>query len=1089
MSRLFFIICIIFSSLVSFAEPNEEKPHTLNPNKSISQYTLKKWGVEDGLPTMSLTDIVQTKDKYLWIATYDGLCRFDGLNFNVFAAENESAFQSNSIITLEETKDGTLWIGTQKGILKYENHEFVQEPALDALKNSSIEQLQIDSKGNLWIGTTSEGLLKYNGTQLSKIDYPLLNQSPVKVILEDEKGVIWAGTDLGDVFQIVNNEPVLVQTASITGGVSCMYVDHSGKLWIGASKGLFVSEDGKSVKEAKAIALKDVRDVKEDRIGNLWFANNSGIFRFNILTQEIERFSESDGLPNNLLRKLLFDHQGNLWILSYRSGLFQLTDGIFTCFSKSEGIRESVVSSVLQIGKDHYWLGLEGGRIDVLRNGKITPLITSKRLPKARLKNLMIDSHSNVWVSTYGGLVKLDTNGQVIPLPKELKQLHNYIRLTKEGKDGSLWIGTRRKGVFKYDWDGELTSYNASNGLSSNYVLSIDETADGKMVIGTKNGINVIDKKGEIEKIQIDQGLPSSIVFDVLIDGENWWICTDLGFCRWREGKMTVFNLENGLPDNVVFDVLKDDNDNFWLSSNSGIIQIKSSELESYSVGKQIQARVYDKSDGMKSEQCVGAAKMFQEEDGTIWVPTIKGLATINPNQSNAILTTPEAYIEKLLAEDNQAFYPISANQITVAPEISKKIKIDFTAFDYVAPAKVRFKYRLLPFDKEWEYTNKLREITYTNLSPNTYTFEVIAGNHTDVWNEKKASFNFVIKPFFYETWWFYSLCVLTFLSVTYIFYRRRIQQAKRREARLQEMVKERTKEVVRQKQELEKTFEELKWTQAQVVQSEKMASLGQLTAGIAHEINNPVNFVSAGVDTLRVQISDLMELLDKYDGLEGGNLEEYASKMKEIEELKEELEYDEMRADISAIIGDITLGADRTAEIVKSLKVFARDDSTEYKPNDLVEIIESSLIILKNVLKDKAEVKKDYQSIPLVACSAGKIGQVFTNLISNAVDAMDGKGVVEVGIRKYSPDSNNKKLDQALEYVLVSIKDNGSGMSEDIMKNIFDPFFTTKDVGQGTGLGLSICQDIVLQHQGIIEVESEVGEGTEFKVILPVFR
>jgi len=293
------------------------------------------------------------------------------------------------------------------------------------------------------------------------------------------------------------------------------------------------------------------------------------------------------------------------------------------------------------------------------------------------------------------------------------------------------------------------------------------------------------------------------------------------------------------------------------------------------------------------------------------------------------------------------------------------------------------------------------------------------------------------------------------------------------KELRQQQEELKTTNEVLEdQKEELQKTLESLKLTQSQLVQSEKMASIGQLVAGIAHEINNPVTFISAGVDSLNTNLEEVGQVLDIYHRITPENAEE---KLKEIKILKEKIEYKETIREINKLIESVRTGTERTTEIVKGLRTFSRLDEDVLKTADIHEGLDSTLILLRNKYKDRIEIEKLYGDIPEIECYPGQLNQVFMNILVNAIDAIDDKGTITISTSK----SNGS--------IRISIKDTGKGIPEDIRSKIFEPFFTTKEVGQGTGLGLSICHGIIERHGGSSEVKSVVGKGSEFVIVLPV--
>lgn len=283
-----------------------------------------------------------------------------------------------------------------------------------------------------------------------------------------------------------------------------------------------------------------------------------------------------------------------------------------------------------------------------------------------------------------------------------------------------------------------------------------------------------------------------------------------------------------------------------------------------------------------------------------------------------------------------------------------------------------------------------------------------------------------------------------------------------------------------KQKEELDRLVAQLKETQGQLVHNEKMASLGQLTAGIAHEINNPINFVYNGIDTLKISLDDLMEIVKKYNELDSanGNKEEIIQQAKE---LKEQLGFEELTQDIEHLVADIKKGAIRTMEIVKGLRIFSRLDEEERKMANIKEALESTLILLNNKMKGRIEVKKYYdETMPEILCYPGQLNQVFMNILNNAIQAIpEDRKDGEITIY----------TENQAENVIIRIKDNGVGMSEQVKRRIFEPFFTTKPVGVGTGLGLSITFGIIEKHGGQIFVNSEEGKGTEFVIQLPKER
>ncbi len=298
----------------------------------------------------------------------------------------------------------------------------------------------------------------------------------------------------------------------------------------------------------------------------------------------------------------------------------------------------------------------------------------------------------------------------------------------------------------------------------------------------------------------------------------------------------------------------------------------------------------------------------------------------------------------------------------------------------------------------------------------------------------------------------------------------------------LEGKVNERTFELKLSNDGLNKAMVELKDAQTQLVESEKMASLGQLTAGIAHEINNPINFVTSNVKPLYRDINVLFDAIIVMESLatDNGSL---ADKQKKIDDYKNEIDYDYLRMEIEQLLSGISEGAMRTAEIVKGLRIFSRLDEDALKKADINEGLDSTLVITNNLLNSVIKLEKNYSDLPLIDCYPGKLNQVFLNIMSNAIYAVKKKFKGEHGgVLNISTELVN-------DFVFIKIKDNGIGMDEATQKRIFEPFFTTKEVGEGTGLGMSIAYNTISKHDGQIMVKSEQGVGTEFIIKLPLIQ
>jgi len=335
--------------------------------------------------------------------------------------------------------------------------------------------------------------------------------------------------------------------------------------------------------------------------------------------------------------------------------------------------------------------------------------------------------------------------------------------------------------------------------------------------------------------------------------------------------------------------------------------------------------------------------------------------------------------------------------------------------------------------------------------------------------------YRFIAKP------WYREDIILTVKEALRHYFQEKKLKAQDLELRrmnelLEEKVKKRTAEVLRRKTELQHTLENLKQTRSKLSESEKLASLGLLTAGIAHEINNPVNYIYAGIDSLKEDFQDILDVIKVYEQITAQNVNEGLEKVRL---LKEEVAFDELIIEVDALTTSIKRGAERTAEIVKGLRIFSHLDEDTLETIDIHENLETTLIMLRSQYKERIQIVKSYAELPKIKCYPNKLNQVFMNILVNAIQAIADTGVIYITtllLQNKTPPT-----------VSIEIRDTGPGISDEIQARIFNPFFTTKDVGQGTGLGLSISFSIIEKHHGSIAVTSKQGEGTAFTIYLPL--
>ncbi len=1040
------------------------------------------------------------------------MVRFDGTKFTSYTVRNTSIIRSHAIRSLLSDSKGTVWVGTQRGILKYENNEFSVPMEFTILNEYSIEVIYEDKDGVIWVGTASNGIFFYKDNQFRPLKEVRLHlQGAVGSIFEKNNAIYFTSLR-GDIVRYENDKIARIVDFSQTRGILFAKTINK-RTWVGTDNGIRVLQADSLADSPypKINAIKDALDILEDQNGFLWVASETGLYRYNTKNKKLENYTEGQGLPSNTLQKILVDEEGSIWIAMFRGGLAQILDGKFVNISPSEGLCSNIVYSIIQFTPDKYLVAGESDSLSIIYGNTVRNAELPLKLPSQRIRHLLFDADSSLWISTYNGLVKVTRENKHKIYTNKDGLLDDHVRLTFQTKDSTLWVGTQRAGLFYLTKEDSLKSFSAN--IASETIMSMAEDKNGNLIVGTKRGISFIKNKQIIKQIWTQNGLASNIIFSIFIDKDNViWLGTDSGLTRIEGEKITNYDANSGLCEGTVFDILEDREGFFWLPCNNGVMRIETKQLNDFANKKisVVDCRFFNQTDGMKSGQMVGTARGLVDQKGTIWFPTYKGVTHINPKSITQKHSHSKAIFERLETDEKNVYNfnePISLEAGT------QYLTFYFTAFDYQNSLSLDFKYRLKPFDKDWIYAQNQRSATYTNLPPNKYSFEVITRKGDGSWNEKDpVILNFTVEPHWYQRLVFQIAGILGVILLFLFIYFLRNLQYKRNQIYLEKEVSIRTEEIVKQKtqlqiqkEELQQTVQTLNQTQTHLVQSEKMASLGQLTAGIAHEINNPINFVYAGVDALQTTLDELMELMTLYEEYEKidnqeGKEQQKQEKFNEIVELKKQIEFEELKEDLNQLVKDIRYGAHRTSEIVKGLRTFSRLDEVELRWADLHENLVATLVILRPQYKDHIEIVRNFDSsISQIECFPGKLNQVFTNIIANAIQAIDEnrekiereqteflkKDKITISTQKLSKENSPLRIDTAK----ISIQDSGKGMDDETRQKIFEPFFTTKGVGKGTGLGLSISFGLIEKHQGKVEVESKIGEGTTFLIYLPIDR
>lgn len=1113
--------------------PSGADAQFLAPEVSLKNYTHKIWKTEQGLPQNSAWAICQTNDGYLWIGTEEGLARYDGARFTVFNKLNTPALQNNWVLEFLEVPrlggtGSTLWFGTNGGLHRMENGVITSFTTKDGLPSDLIVSLLHDKRdGAIWIGTRGFGLSRFhNGTFTTYTTKDGLSNNFVHGLVQDATGALWIGTDGGGLNRLHNG---IFTTLTTKDGLSnnniwALCFDSAADpknppLWIGTNGGgLSRLHNGVFTHYTSKNGLSNdiITSLWKDKRGALWIGTwGGGVNR--LYNDTITSFTTKDGLSHDVVYSVMGDREGALWVGTQGGGLNRFQNSSFTSIGTKNGLPSDFAVTMLEeappsaahpkllqqplqkslqrgsaaVGTPTLWFGTYGG-LSRIQNGIQTKYTTAQGLSNNSVHALCSNpaADGSIWIGTWGGGLNRLRDGKFTHFtPKDgiLSAIVTSV-ISDISADGSLWIGTW-SGVNKRLPDGTFRQYTMQQGLSNNFIFTIlQDRTDSALWIGTwGGGVNRL-YKGSITHYSTEQGLSNKFIRTFMQDRDGvLWIGTvGGGLNRLHNGKIRSITTNDGLFDDHVWGIVEDDKGWLWMTCNRGIFRAHKSELNALAAGtiKRISCQHFGVSDGMKSAECNGGTpSVWKSSDGRLYFPTMQGFAVVHPDKILVNRVAPSVIIEGIIADSTSTDLSAPATM----PQGAEKFEFHYTATSLHTPEAVKFKYLLEGFDGAWTDAGARRVAYYTHLPRGrTYRFRVIACNNDGVWNETGASAVFYLTPFFWETWWFFGVCGVLVLSSGYGLFLARVRNLQRRALELRQIVAARTAEVNEANSEIQRQMEiqaeqareveiantelseknlaldnvvqALKQTQAQLVHAEKMAVAGQLTAGVMHEINNPNAAIYAALHDLnRVHTTIEQYFFSLLD-----------AQSKESQKAKR---FKQILDDANHITQIALTGSERIKSIVGGLQHFTKHQRDGMMKGIVLDEIAATVAMFRYQFKE-TQVRLAIEKDLYLTIHWGEFNQVLLNILVNAAQA----GATELVLTAY----------QTHHTATLTIADNGQGMTEEVQKRLFEPFFTTKPIGKGTGLGMAIAYGIIEKHGGRITVESIVGKGTVFTIVLP---
>ncbi len=785
----------------------------------FGQYSFDSWTTDNGLPQNGLREITQTPDGYLWFTTFDGLVRFDGVRFRTFGKGNTKGIINNRFTGIYCDKDGTLYATTMEdGTLTIYRNGVFKSYTSEEVPGHYIELIKPDKNGEL-------RFLVVEGNDYARSWYYLRDEKFVlsEKLDKNKSRVEYTGKS-GTQWTLTPNE-----ITELRDGVTTVYrykierldfrreafEDSQGRLWISGLTLVCLHNGNVETFEGKEDFPKNAgfHSFWEETDGSIWFANGGrsgaglGLIRYQ--DGQFSSFGTELGLSDTNIFNIFKDREGIIW-LATNKGLNRLRKNLIKTYSADAGLNSSEVYPIYRDRRDNIWVGTTKG-LNIYRNGKFEPVNlqqTDQTVPDfMKWKNtsmtvqaLLEDSNGKMWIGVSGGIFIAENDKTQM-----LKDSQgHHVSAIQQDKAGNVWAATS-KGVLLFQ-DYKLKAfYSDANGLPNNFMTVIYEDSRGRLWFGGFGGLSEF-KDGKFTNYSTREGLSGNYVRSIYEDADGTlWIGTyGEGLSRYKDGQFVSFKAENGLYNNDVFAIQEDDRGYFWISSNHGIYRVKRQELNDFADGKieKINSIGYGKEDGMLNNECNGGRQpaSIKDKDGKFWFPTQDGVVVLDSDADSSNILPPAVVIESVAVEREE--FDVS-RELAIEPG-QKNIEINFTGISLIKSKQIKFKYKLEGHDTDWVDAGTRRTAYYSYLPPGNYRFMVKAANSDGIWNEKGATIDLEIKPFFYQTKEFLLLCIAIGALCLFLIWQFSVYQLKLGQKKLARLVSEKTEELKKANEELQ---------------------------------------------------------------------------------------------------------------------------------------------------------------------------------------------------------------------------------------------------------------------------------------------
>jgi signal transduction histidine kinase/ligand-binding sensor domain-containing protein len=1064
---------------------------------------------EDGLRDLNLWDIAEDAQGYLWVASNGGLVvsekrvsemlTIDRPRFRSSVEDVELLDVGIRMNNLATSPDGSIWVGTEAdGLVRYQwNSEGGLSVDSLAFRDAAGSIVPVQSilqrrDGLLWVALADRRIVALDSSKAVSRTLGSAESVPdenVNLLYEDDRGVLYAGTATGGVYRFggAEGQRFVRIVEPLGSNVSSILRDAGGDLWVGTQgSGLMkhVERRPRVLSRSHGLLSETVHHLFQDEEGNVWISQTGGLARLRANYAAFENYtSRATGgqqpvLPANAVNAVIPSTVTpcTIWAATPEAGIACIRDdGTSRYVQERDGLHNDWVNALGDAGAGGIWAGTLRGINRVRMSPRGEPEIES--FGGASILAIRALKHGSETIQWFPAFQSVYARvGEEWFIFRDESGLPSAVYQSVEiDPEGHLLLGTRDRGLFRSTIPISRSSLEATPYRRAALSRS-GAGAVGKEI--SQEVFRPLEVRGELLSPQIE---------DMQRIGDRIWIATPAGISVMNGNTFEIerqIDRASGMPaENVISMALDERRGLVWAGTNRGLVALGVQSMEV--------VRVVSQQDGLVNNEGWFLGSVSVTARGDVLYGTANGLSHYRPDLDVPVEVPPRVVIREIAR--------VSGNGR------SNEVVLEYRALTFADEKRTQYRTRLAGYESEWSAPTTEARLRYTNLPalfrPRTYTLEVVAANASGIWSSEPATYSFSVRPPWWLTWWAAAIYMIL-LGVTAILahtvqhgrvVRREREQARLREAELRAeaaqaqsaaaesrsraLVAENERKAIelQKARELERAFYELKHAQARLVQAEKMASLGRLAAGIAHEIKNPLNFVNNFAALSADLVDELREVLDSADAANS----------------------EAVRGDVEAILSDLQLNTSkirehgkRTDGIVRSMLMHSRGTGSDSEAVNVNGLVDEYLNLAYHGMRAEqpgfnTTISRDFDiSNPSATLIPQEIGRVLINLLNNAFYAVHEKQRITPGFQPEVAVTTRVVEDD----VEITVRDNGPGIPAHIRERIFEPFFTTKPTGEGTGLGLSLSYDIITQgHGGRLGVESRQGDFTEFTITLPM--